>query len=165
MYLSPAIASTALVALNLIAQGVASPTAKFNLEPRAKCADSFTCSGGVQRTQCVGKHDGAPGFWVCVDACWYSEYKVKARLKVHDSSSSTAQISGWFEVGGAGVSQLQPDVYNDGPLGHDECSGLNGKVFDHPFGNTKRILTITFNGSRYRGEGSETAVMKNPKVA
>lgn len=167
MYFFKTAAISAFILLNLMVSGVVtSPT--NSLEPRAQCASTWECKGeAIQKRKCVGERDlTSPGFWVCVDACWISEFRVRARLKVHKSRSGFLTVGGSWSVTGAGVSKELSGgdlILNDGDYGSDVCSEV--EFPEYPFGDTKRILGIKFTGVNLNAPIVEkTATMTNGKI-
>ncbi|KAK5731384.1 hypothetical protein LTR15_001324 [Elasticomyces elasticus] len=153
---------TAIIALLFLSLASAMPT--------TEALGSISKRSTFHKVECVGAHDGSPGFWVCIDATWYSEYDVEVFMKVHDSNGDKSAVGGSYYL--AGKSVRSDEVSEDNRLGYGKDVVTRPVRTAYPFGSSKRILEIRYQGVRWPTPGTSAttdpviwkAVMPNPHV-
>ncbi|KAK4888277.1 hypothetical protein LTR27_012820 [Elasticomyces elasticus] len=119
--------------------------------------------------KCVGQHltNGPPGFWVCIEAVWLDEYVVDITMKVHDSQRerpTDLQVAGSYALFGKGVKEEGITRSNTLGYGKDVITGLTN--YYKPFGSSKRILSIEYQGVRAPAPTPiiNKGVIRNPHI-
>ncbi|KAK3621092.1 hypothetical protein LTR56_023018 [Elasticomyces elasticus] len=119
--------------------------------------------------KCVGQHNtnGPPGFWVCIEAVWLDEYVVDITMKVHDSQRerpTDMQVAGSYALFGKGVKKEGITRSNTLGYGKDVITGLTN--YYKPFGSSKRILSIEYQGVRAPAPTPiiNKGVIRNPHI-
>ncbi|KAK5698640.1 hypothetical protein LTR97_006287 [Elasticomyces elasticus] len=119
--------------------------------------------------ECVGQHytNGPPGFWVCIEAVWLDEYVVDITMKVHDSQKerpTDLQVAGSYALFGKGVKKEGITRSNSLGYGKDVITGLTNHY--KPFGSSKRILSIEYEGVRAPAPTPiiNKGVIRNPHI-
>ncbi|KAK4919348.1 hypothetical protein LTR49_013048 [Elasticomyces elasticus] len=111
--------------------------------------------------------NGPPGFWVCIEAVWLDEYVVDVTMKVHDSQRempTDLQVAGSYALFGKGVKKEGITRSNTLGYGKDVITGLTNHY--KPFGSSKRILSIEYEGVRAPAPTPiiNKGVIRNPHI-